>query len=136
MSQIKKGTVLSYVQMALSVIITLFYTPVMIRLMGNSEYGLYNTVSSVISIIALVNLGFGSSYIKYYSQLKVKKDTEGIYKLNGMFLCIFLFVALIVFVCGGFLVNNLELVFSDGLTSLEYIVAKKLFVIIHKKVLI
>ena len=127
MNQIRVGSILSYVQMACSVVITLFYTPVMIRLLGNSEYGLYNTVSSVISIIALLNLGLGSSYIRYYSELKSKNDKNGIYQLNGMFLCIFSFVACIALVCGVVLINNLELVFADGLNPSEYIVAKKLY---------
>ncbi len=116
--------------MVCSILITLFYTPVMIRLMGNSEYGLYNTVSSLISIIALLNLGFGSSYIRYYSDLKSKNDSYGIYRLNGMFLLIFSFISIIVIVCGSFLINNLKLVFSAGLTSEEYEIAKKLFTVL------
>ena len=50
--QLKIGTILSYTQMALGIIIGLTYTPVMIRLLGKSEYGLYNTVTSTISMLS------------------------------------------------------------------------------------
>ena len=51
MNQLKAGSVLSYLQMAVGVIIGVIYTPVMIRLLGKSEYGLYNTVASTISVL-------------------------------------------------------------------------------------
>lgn len=42
-NEIRLGSILSYMQMALSIVIGLIYTPVMIKLLGQSEYGLYNT---------------------------------------------------------------------------------------------
>ena len=45
MNQKKAGVLLSYGQTALSTLISLTYTPVMLRLLGQSEYGLYTPVS-------------------------------------------------------------------------------------------
>ena len=73
-SQIKLGALISYLQMALGIVVGLVYTPVMIRLLGKSEYGLYNTVSSVISMLSLLNLGFNSGYIRYYSKYTKEDD--------------------------------------------------------------
>ena len=64
-NQIKIGAVLSYLQIGLSVVISLIYTPVMLRLLGQSEYGLYSTVSSTIAMLSILSLGFNSSYIRY-----------------------------------------------------------------------
>ena len=49
-NQLKIGVVLSYVSMAASTVISIVYTPVMLRLLGQSEYGLYSLSSSVVSI--------------------------------------------------------------------------------------
>ena len=122
-NQIKLGTVLSYVQMALNVLIGLIYTPVMIRLLGKSEYGLYNTVASAISALSVLSLGFNSGYIRYYAKYKLKNDTEAIERLNGLFLLIFMIIGAVALTCGTFLVHNLELVFADGLTVKEYEIA-------------
>lgn len=43
----KVGVILSYVQIALSSVCSLLYTPIMLRLMGQNEYGLYGTVNSL-----------------------------------------------------------------------------------------
>ncbi len=73
MDQLKLGTLLSYLQMVLSVVIGIVYTPVMIRLLGQNEYGLYNTVASTISMLSVLSLGFNSGYIRYYARYKKEK---------------------------------------------------------------
>lgn len=128
--QLKIGSVLSYLQMFLGIIVGITYTPIMIRLLGQSEYGLYNTVSSTVSMLSILSLGFNSSYIKYYAKYKKENDIERIYKLNGLFLIIFIIIGVIACVCGIFLTNHLQLVFKDGLTENEYGIAKTLMLLL------
>lgn len=128
--QIKPGIILSYGQIFLHIFVNLLYTPVMIRLLGKSEYGLYNTVASTISLLGVLNLGFNAGYIRYYSKYKKNGDTESIYKLNGLFFIIFLVIGLIALLCGLFLTFNLNLVFDKGLTQKEYETAKVLMFIL------
>lgn len=127
-NQLKWGAVLSYGQMALSILIGVIYTPVMIRLLGKSEYGLYNTVASTISMFGILSLGFNSGYIRYYSRYR-KNDELKIDSLNGLFLIIFLVIGAVALVCGLFLTEHLELVFKDGLTAGEYQIAKTLMLL-------
>ena len=120
MNQLKAGTLLSYLQMTLSVIIGIVYTPVMIRLLGQNEYGLYNTVASTISMLSILSLGFNSGYIRYYARYKKEKNDDAVYRLNGMFLLIFSVIGVTALLCGLYLTNHLEFVFSTGLTPDEY----------------
>ena len=129
-NQIKAGAILSYIQMALSIIIGLIYTPVMIRLLGKSEYGLYNTVSSTISMLSILSLGFNSGYIRYYAKYKKNDDQESINKLNGLFIIIFSIIGVVALLCGLFLTFNLNLVFDEGLTTAEYEVARVLMLLL------
>ncbi len=123
-NQLKAGSILSYLQMALSVIIQLVYTPVMIRLLGKHEYGLYQTVASTISMLSILSLGFNSGYIKYYSIYKKRDDRSAINRLNGLFLVIFTIIGFVGLLCGLFLSFHLDLVFDEGLTSEEYTKAR------------
>lgn len=129
-NQLKIGTLLTYFQMILGVLVGLLYTPVMIRSLGQSEYGLYNTVASTISVLSILNLGFNSSYVRYYAEYKKKEDNEAIYRLNGMFICIFTVIGLVALACGFYLTKHLELVFSSGLTADEYVLARKLMIVL------
>ncbi|MBR3145557.1 MAG: polysaccharide biosynthesis protein [Clostridia bacterium] len=128
--QIRIGAVLSYVQMAVGIFVGIIYTPVMIRMLGQSEYGLYNTAASTISMLSILSLGFGSGYLRYYAKYKAKGDMDAIYRLNGMFMTIFTVVGIIALILGLFLTFNLRLVFDKGLTNDEYEVARVLMLLL------
>lgn len=102
----------------------------MLKALGQSEYGLYSTVSSTIAMLAVLNLGFNSSYVRYYMKYKVDKDEDSIAKLNGIFVLIFSAIGLIALFCGLFLSFNLDIVFSSGLTSAEYVIARRLMILL------
>lgn len=129
-NQLKIGALLSYLQMALGAVIMLAYTPVMLRLLGKSEYGLYNTVSSTISILSFLELGFTSGYILYYARYKKENNRLGIDRLNGLYLIIFSVIGLIALACGLFLMQNLHIVFDAGLTAQEYKTARVLMLLL------
>ena len=66
--QLKAGVVLSYITTVVSIVIQLVYMPVMIRLLGQSEYGLYSLVSSVVSYLSLFSLGFSGAYMRFFAR--------------------------------------------------------------------
>ena len=129
-NQLKLGSILSYLQMALSVGIQLIYTPIMIHLLGQNEYGLYNTVASTISMLSVLSLGFNSGYIRYYSIYRKDKNTLAISRLNGLFLIVFIIIGFVALICGLFLTFHLDLVFDKGLTIAEYEKARILMLLL------
>lgn len=128
--ELKIGALISYLQMGLGIIIGLIYTPIMIRLLGQSEYGLYSTVASTISLLSILRLGFNNSYIRYYSKYKAREDEHKIFQLNGVFLLIFIGIGLLSLFCGIFITNHLHYVFSTGLTENEYAIARVLMILL------
>lgn len=127
-NQLKAGVVLSYISTAVSIVIQLVYTPVMIRLLGQSEYGLCSLVSSVVSYLSLFGLGFSGAYIRFYA--KSCGDREKTASLNGMFLTLFTLLALIATVCGIVLSFFPKQIFGDKLTEAELSKAKILMLIL------
>ena len=125
-NQLKAGVILTYLTTALSAVISLLYTPIMLDILGQSEYGVYTLVNSVVANLGILSFGFGSAYIRFYSQYKVKNDEKGIAKLNGMFILIFSVIALIAFATGAVLVQNTDRIFKNGLTPDEIEKAKVL----------
>lgn len=72
--EIKLGAILSYVVIGLNMIIGIFYTPYLTRMLGQSEYGLYSLVASVISYLTILDLGFGNAIIVYTSKYLAKNE--------------------------------------------------------------
>jgi len=96
----------------------------MLRLLGQSEYGLYQLVYSVVSYLSLLSLGFGASYVRFYSRYKSQNNSDEISKLNGMFMTIFTIIALVCILCGFVMVQNARSIFGKGLTAAELSKAK------------
>ena len=129
-NELKVGTLLSYISMGLGYLVSIIYTPIMLRLLGQSEYGLYNLVASVVAYLGVLNFGFGSAYMRYYSRYKVQEDRKKIANLNGMFLIIFSILGLISVIAGTILMMNTEVIFGSALTTGELSTAKILMMIL------
>jgi len=119
MDQKKAGVLLSYGQTVLSTLISLVYTPVMLRLLGQSEYGLYTLVNGFISNLALMSFGLGSAYMRYYARYEASDGKRGVAKINGMFMVIFLVIGALSLAVGGVLVANVHNIFAAKLTPAE-----------------
>lgn len=100
MNQRKAGTLLSYAYIIITNTISLFYTPYMLRMMGQSEYGLYGTASSFISYLSVLNFGIGGAYIRFNAQARVNGDRDEERRLNGMFLSVFSVLSFLVLIVG------------------------------------
>lgn len=129
-NQLKAGAALSYISMGLGYIVSIIYTPIMLRLLGQSEYGLYNLVASVVAYLGVLNFGFGSAYMRYYSRYKVQEEREKIATLNGMFFIIFSIIGMIAVIAGTVLAMNTEVIFGSELTNTELSRAKILMMIL------
>ena len=129
-NQLQAGAVLSYISMGLGYLVSIVYTPLMLRLLGQSEFGLYNLVASVVAYLGVLNFGFGSAYMRYYSRYKIHEEREKIAILNGMFLIIFFLLGIIAAIAGTVLTMNTEIIFGSQLTNLELSKAKLLMMIL------
>ena len=123
-NQKKSGVILSYLSQTIQIFSGLIYTPIMLRLLGQSEYGLYQLVYSVVSYLSLLSFGFTASYMRFYSRAKAKNDQDEVGRLNGMFMTIFIVIAIVCVLCGAVMIGNIELIFADGLTPQEYPTAR------------
>ena len=127
-SQVKAGAILQYVQMALQIIINLLYTPIMIRILGDGEYGIYSLASSIISYLNLLTLGFGASYIRFYSVQKQKGDDDAIKRLNGLYLMVFSVMGLVALAAGLVIAFNVGIFFNETYTEHDLYIAKILMI--------
>lgn len=135
-NQLKAGVILSYASMMVNSLISILYTPIMLRLMGRSEYGLYSLVASIVGYLGILNFGFGSAFIKYYSLYKVNGEQEDIDKLNGMFMMVYSVIGLIALIVGLVLTFSFKYIFEGGLSTTELQKAKILMLIMSVDVAI
>ena len=91
MNQLKAGAALNYVVIVLNIAVGLLYTPYMLRMMGQSEYGLYSLVASVIAYPTILDLGLGNAIVRYTAKYRAEGKTKEQYEMFGMFLVLSIF---------------------------------------------
>ena len=99
MSQRRAGISLSYLSIAFANLIGLVYTPFLLRMMGQSEYGLYSLALSIISYLSVVDFGFGNA--RYAIPLYTgRKEEERLPALWGMLLVIYGVISIVALTAG------------------------------------
>lgn len=114
--QLKAGVVLSYLTLALSNIIALVYTPFMLRMMGQSEYGLYSLVASVVAYLTILDFGFGNAIVRYTAKYRTESKWEEQYSMFGQFLLLYIGVGLFALLAGGWLYFHVDTLFAQSMT--------------------
>lgn len=130
MNQLKAGAFLNYVVIILNTFVGLLYTPYMLRMMGQSEYGLYSLVASVIAYLTVLDLGLGNAIVRYTSKFRAEGKVKEQYKMFGMFLVLYLVIGIVAFCAGLGLYFNVDTMFGDTMTSLELERARTMMLIL------
>ena len=118
-NQLRSGVVLSYLNLALSSLIPFFYTPIMLRLLGDAEYGLFSLSNSVIGYLSLLSFGFGGTIVRYITLYRAKGEKKKVENTFSFFLIVFGIIAALVMAGGVILSFSVDSIFHQGLTEAE-----------------
>ncbi len=129
-NQRKIGVILSYIVIFLNMIIGILYTPFLIRKLGQSQYGLYSIVNSIVSYLTIMDMGFGNAIIIYTARYINQKDKQKENKLHGMFFTIYCIIGLIATLIGIVLYFNVNNMFGNAMTAAEITEAKTMMLIL------
>src|SRR5690625_3743803 len=126
----KKGAILSYLSIFITILIALLYTPIMIRLLGQSEYGLYALIGSIAAYFSILDLGLGNSIVRYVSRNRIKKVEGFESKLLGTFLLLFSIVSILTIIIGIIVYYNIEIIFTNQMSAVEIYKGKIMILIL------
>lgn len=126
----KMGAVLSYLSIFIESLTTLLYTPFLIKMIGQAEYGLYSLVSSVIGYLTVLDFGLGNALIVYTAKYNAKQEYEELKKIHGMFFILFMIIGIITGILGFILFLNVDNLFGNTMTNTEITKAKIMMLIL------
>ena len=95
MNERKKGAILSYIQVFLSVVVSMIYVPVLLHFLGQSEYGLYQIVGSFFSYVTVFESCVSAGILRNYCNALGRSDHEEAAVTLSMARSIYRFLAII-----------------------------------------
>ncbi len=129
-NQVRLGAFLSYINMAIGSLIPMFYTPIMLQLLGQDEYGLFKLSNSVTSYLSLISFGIGSAVVRYLTKYRTERDKEGEQNIFGLFNIIFMVISLLTVFVGVVITFSLGSIYGNSITGEGQIFELKILVLI------
>ena len=74
----------------LNMVVGLVYTPYMLRMLGQSEYGLYSLAASIIAYLTVLDLGFGNAIVRYTAKFEAEGKKREQQEMFGMFFLLYI----------------------------------------------
>ena len=128
--QIKVGVIFSYILIILNTVYGLFLTPYMIGQLGASEYGVYKTISSLSSSLMVLDLGIGSTVMRFVAKYHATKDEKSIPNFVAMSLLQAAALSGVILIIGAFVLFSIKPVYSATFSQAEMKKAQMLFCIL------
>src|SRR5699024_10970483 len=111
-------------------IIALLYTPFMIRILGQSEFGLYSVIGSLAAYFSVMDMGLGNAMVRFTAKNRVDGDLNYESRLNGLFLILYSMIGLLTVGIGIVVYKNIDILFNAKFTEIELIKAKTMVIIL------
>lgn len=117
MKEIKIGAILSYLTIGCTMISSLIFTPILIALLGQKEYGLYSLMIVIVGYLSILDLGLGNAIIRYIARNRAAADKTLEASLNGFFLRLFIGIGCLSLLIGFFLFSHVDHIFGQSLSK-------------------
>lgn len=134
LSQRKAGVILSYASIGINIVANFLYVPILLKFLGQNEYGLYQLLGAFVTYAAIFDFGLSNAVTRYYCLYKAAGEQEK--QENMLFLAKMLFYIIDLFVLflGIVLYYTLGMIYPQ-LTQEELAKGKIIFLILVVNVL-
>lgn len=114
-----KGIIVSYMQVAVSLVVSFLYVPLLITAIGDSEYGLYQMVGSFFSFINIFETSLSQGVMKFYCDAKAKNDVKQMKHVLATAKNIYYLLSVISSIGSIFIVIIYNIFYQSSLTRYE-----------------
>lgn len=127
--ELKAGAIFSYLLIIANTLYALIFTPFLISALGDGEYGVYKIIGSLTSSITILDLGIGSTMLRYIAKFRAEKDEKNLSNFSAMgFIQAAVLSGIMVVVC-IILYFFIDSLYDQSLTPAELGQAKRLFIL-------
>lgn len=119
LNQRKKGAVLSVLNSAAQAMVGLLYVPLLLNGIGQSEYGLYQFIGSIIAYITIINTTLSAGITRYYSMFLAEDNKENMSNVLAIALRLYRIAYVLIAVVVAIFIVLLRLVYANSLSAQE-----------------
>ncbi|MEE1274703.1 MAG: oligosaccharide flippase family protein [Olegusella sp.] len=119
MNKRRAGALMSYAYSAAQIVVNLIYVPLLLSGVGNSEYGLYQMIGSIIAYLNVINSTLSAGATRYYSKYYVLGDEDNMANTLGILKRIYRWANIIIAAATAVLIFAFRIVYARSFTPWE-----------------
>lgn len=129
-NEVKWGALISYLLIIINACYGFLVTPYIISAIGEADYGVYKTITSLSASVMILDLGLGSTVMRYVAKYRSDNQESKINGFVSMALGEGAIIICVLAAVSAALYMLIPTIYSDGLIDSEIALAKKLFAIL------
>lgn len=133
--QVKIGSIIGYINMVVSAVVAIIYIPILTKGIGNSEYGVYQLMGSLVAYFTTTYTSLNASVLKNYAETLHKEEIEqqNVLAISRIIFRIISIIIILISIPVGFAFSFL---YSSSLTNHELQEASVMFAMLIANILI
>lgn len=128
-NQIKRGAILSYINMMVTIATSFIMSPLMRKAWGADTMGLYFLIGSMVGYISLLDFGLGDCIVRYVAKYRAQGKKKEQENFINMSFTLYLIISLVVALIGIAVFFSYHNIFHNK-TPAEFALMDKMFLIV------
>ena len=132
--RIAKNTMFLYIRQILVLIVGLYTVRIVLNVLGETDYGIYNVVGGIVTMMAFINSGMIAASQRFMAFEIGKNDTEKLKKVFAVSALVHLFIAIFIFIIaetvGLWFVNTQLNIASERMYAVNWVYQCSVFTFI------
>jgi len=129
-SQRKSGVLLTYLGLFVNLLSGFVLVPLMLKLLGQDEFGLYNIVGSFLAYLIVLDMGLANAVIYFVSKYKANNERKGEENFLATIQIFYLLLTAVLIVASAVIYRYLPVMFGKSLSADDIEKLKIMFVIL------
>ncbi len=127
--QKKVGVILSYASLLISIVVDIINVPLFLNFIGVGEYGVYQTIGSLIAYFSILDFGLPATIVVFYSRYRASGDKTSMDNVLAICSRMYIAITAAILSVGIALYFSLDSIYSYSLTAQQLSSAKQIYVI-------
>lgn len=130
LNQAKGGVILSYIAIVFNTLYGFVITPYMIGTLGEAEYGVYKTIAAMANALMVLDMGLGSTVMRYIASYRTNKEDDKIPNFVAMQLILAAVMSAVIILASVAVFQTIRPTYSATFTEAQIQKAQMLFVLL------
>jgi Membrane protein involved in the export of O-antigen and teichoic acid len=128
-NQRKSGIILAYLNILVSALVNIVNVPLFLHFIGINEYGIYETIGSLVAYFSILDFGLPATIIVFYSRYKTGGDQKNAENILAICSRIYIAITAVILTAGIFLYFFLDSLYANSLTATQLVSAKQVYIV-------